>query len=198
MKSKKRSIGYSTTSIEAFAMVLCLVFLMAFPAMSADSSGKTINIALAQEPDNLNPVSDANAYDIMKIYSGLIKSDENLKMVPDLAESWEASADGKVYTFHLKKGVKWQDGKDFTADDVKFTYDSVRDDKWVSVFPVTSEYQNIDDVSIIDPNTIKFTLKEGVVSYLERFALPILPKHILDGQDLSKTDYWQNDWHRSL
>ncbi|MFB3763875.1 MAG: ABC transporter substrate-binding protein [Methanotrichaceae archaeon] len=184
-KSKKRK-----ATLAVLALLFGTIIFSVMPIGNAQTA-KTLNIALAQEPDNLNPVSDANAYDIMKIYSGLIKSDENLLMVPDLAASWEISADGKIYTFHLKKGVKWQDGKDFTADDVKFTYDSVRNDKWVSVFPVTSEYQNIEDVSIIDPSTVKFTLKEEVVPYLERFALPILPKHILDGQDLSKTDYWQ-------
>ena len=72
-----------------------------------------------------------------------------------------------------------------------FTYDTIRDDKWISVFPVASEYKNIEEVSVLDANTVKLTLKEGIVPYLERFALPILPKHLLEGQDLTKTGYWQ-------
>lgn len=160
-------------------------------ATVASVKTNTINIALGSEPDNLNPVSDANAYDIMKIYSGLIKSDKNLQMVPDLAESWTVSPDGKTYTFNLKKGVKWHDGKDFSAEDVKFTYDIVRDDNWISIFSVSSEYKVIEDIVVIDPNTIKFKIKENIVPFLERFALPILPRHILDRQDLSKTDFWQ-------
>jgi peptide/nickel transport system substrate-binding protein len=64
--------------------------------------------------------------------------------------------------------------------------------EWVSIFPASSEFKVIDDISVIDPNTIKFTLNEGVVTFGERFTLPIFPRHILDGQDLTKTDFWQN------
>lgn len=152
---------------------------------------KTLNIALGEEPDNLNPIGNANIYDCIKVFSGLLKSDEDLEMAPDLAESWEVSEDGKSYTFHLKKGVKWQDGSDFTADDVKFTYDLLRNQDWTAVFPTSSEYEVIDDVQIIDDSTVKFTLSEGIVPFQERFTLPILPKHLLDGEDLSKTEFWQ-------
>ncbi|MFB3763870.1 MAG: ABC transporter substrate-binding protein [Methanotrichaceae archaeon] len=177
---------------------LCLaigVLLMAaLPLVSAEQTGKTLNIALGKEPDDLNPIANTghgDFYDIIKVFSGLLKSDDKLQMAPDLAESWEMSSDGKTYTFHLKKGVKWQDGKDFTADDVKFTYELLKSGKWTSIFPVSSEFNVINDISIVDPNTVKITLNEGVVSFGERFSLPILPKHILDGFDLSKTDFWQ-------
>lgn len=190
MKSKECNYKKRDAIVAILAFFMGAIILAASPVAGADAA-KTMNIALAEEPDNLNPVSDANAYDIMKIYSGLVKSDEGLKMAPDLAESWEVAPDGKTYTFHLLGGIKWQDGEDFTADDVLFTYDAVRDDKWLSVFPVSSEYKNIEDVSIVDPSTVKFTLKEGIVPYLERFALPILPKHLLEGQDLTTTEFWQ-------
>lgn len=190
MKSKECNYQKRDAIVAILALFIGAIILAASPVAGADAA-KTMNIALAEEPDNLNPVSDANAYDIMKIYSGLVKSDEGLKMAPDLAESWEVSPDGKSYTFHLLSGIKWQDGEDFTADDVLFTYDVVRDDKWLSVFPVSSEYKNIEDITILDPSTVKFTLKESIVPYLERFALPILPKHLLEGQDLTTTEFWQ-------
>lgn len=153
-----------------------------------------INIALGSEPDDLNPLANtghADYYDLIKVYSGLIKSDKSLQMVPDLAESWTVSPDSKTYTFNLKKGVKWHDGKDFSAEDVKFTYDILRAGEWTSVFPVSVDYGNILNVSIIDPDTVIFTLKDGTVSFQERFSVAILPKHILVDQDLSKTDFWQ-------
>ena len=146
-----------------------------------------INIALGSEPDDLNPLANtghADYYDLIKVYSGLIKSDKSLQMVPDLAESWTVSPDSKTYTFNLKKGVKWHDGKDFSAEDVKFTYDILRAGEWTSVFPVSVDYGNIVNVSIIDPDTVIFTLKDGTVSFQERFSVAILPKHILVDQDL--------------
>lgn len=60
-----------------------------------------------------------------KFFNGLVKFDENLDLAPDLAESWDVSAGGKEYTFKLRRGVKWHDGREFTAEDVKFTYDLI-------------------------------------------------------------------------
>jgi len=176
------------------ALTISVLLLAALPLVSAEKTGKTLTIALGSEPDDLNPISGsghADYYDVVKIFSGLLKSDDKLQMAPDLAESWEVSPDGKIYTFHLKKGIKWQDGVDFTADDVKFTYELMKSGKWTSIFPASSEFKVIDDISIVDPSTVKFTLNEGIVSFGERFSMPILPKHILDGQDLTKTDFWQ-------
>lgn len=176
------------------ALVIGILLSAAVPLVGAEQTEKTLVIALGTEPDDLNPLFESGhngIYDTIKVFGGLLKSDDELQMVPDLAESWDISPDGKIYTFHLKKGIKWQDGEDFTADDVKFTYELMKNGKWVSVFPDSSEFKMIDDISIVDPNTIKFTLTDGIVSFGEKFALPIFPKHILDGQDLSKTDFWQ-------
>ncbi|OPY51433.1 MAG: putative ABC transporter periplasmic-binding protein [Methanosaeta sp. PtaU1.Bin060] len=174
------------------ALVACLFMLIALPQGNAEEG--TLNIALGSEPDDLNPLYNTGTsdfYDLIKIFSGLLKSDERLEMVPDLAESWEISPDGKTYTFHLRDGVKWQDGEDFSAEDVKFTYDLLRSGRWTSIFPTSAGYVDIDDVSVIDPKAVRFTIKEGIVPFQERFSAAILPKHILDGQDLSRTDFWQ-------
>lgn len=174
------------------AALTCILMLAVLPMACAEE--KTMNIALGSEPDDLNPLSNtghADFYDLIKVFSGLLKSDEKLEMVPDLASSWEVSPDAKTYTFHLKKGIKWQDGKDFSAEDVKFTYDLLRGGKWTSVLPVSTDYTDITDVLIIDPSTVKFSLKEGIIPFQERFSAAILPKHLLEGQDLSKTSFWQ-------
>ena len=70
--------------------------------------------------------SDSASHDISSlIFNGLVKYDKNLKLTGDLAESWEVSPDGLTITFKLRRGVKWQDGKDFTAEDVMFGFQTI-------------------------------------------------------------------------
>lgn len=157
------------------------------------ADGKTVVIGLSEEPTDLNPIRSAgNAvfYDVIKVFNGLIKSDNNLEMIGDLASSWE-QPDPTTIIFHLRDGVKWHDGTEFTADDVKFTYDLMTSGENVAVFPTSGEYSIISSVDVVDKKTVKFTLKEASVPFMEWLALPILPKHILAGQDLSSTEFWQ-------
>ena len=63
------------------------------------------------------------------IFNGLVKYDTDLSIVGDLADSWEISKEGLVITFHLKKGVRWTDGVEFTADDVLFGFKTITDEK---------------------------------------------------------------------
>ena len=79
------------------------------------------------DPLTIDPalVSDAGSHDfILQIFSGLVTLDNNLQPVPDIAKSWTISADGTVYTFTLKQGVKFQDGRDVTANDFKYSWDA--------------------------------------------------------------------------
>ena len=78
------------------------------------------------DPLTLDPalISDAGSHDfILQIFSGLVTLDDNLQPVPDIAKSWTISADGTVYTFTLKQGVKFQDGRDVTANDFKYSWE---------------------------------------------------------------------------
>ena len=176
------------------AVVLIALFMATLPLAVAEDAGKMLNIALGKEPDDLNPIAGTGHgefYDVIKVYSGLLKSDDKLQAAPDIAESWDISPDGRTYTFHLREGIKWHDGTAFTADDILFTYELLRSGEWTSVFPASSEYEAIKDISILDPHTVTFTLNDPIVAFIERFSLPILPRHILEGQDLLKTDFWQ-------
>ncbi len=82
-------------------------------------------------------------------------------IIPDLAQRWEISPDGKKYTFHLRKGVKFHDGADFTAEDVKATYDRiVRPPKGI-VIPRTPLFATVGDIVMVDPHTVEFRLTEA-------------------------------------
>lgn len=182
-----------TKALLAF-LAIGLTILASLSIASAQENEKTISVALGEEPDDMNPIANTghgDFFDVIKVYSSLLKSDEDLQMAPDLAESWTVSPDSRTYTFKLRDDVKWHDGVDFSAEDVIFTYDLLRDGEWISIFPVSSEFNIIDDISLVDPDTVQFTLNQGIVSFQERFSLPILPKHILEGQDLAKTEFWQ-------
>jgi len=157
--------------------------------------GKTLRIVIGDEPDDLNPLAmySHSQSDLLKFFNGLLKFDENLDMVPDLAESWNVSDDGEECTFHLRQGVMWHDGEEFTAEDVKYTYDLILSGDVTSMIPLATEYSDIiEEVEIVDDYTVKFTLQEAIVPFRERFAVAIVPKHLLEDEDLTETDFWHN------
>jgi ABC-type transport system substrate-binding protein len=81
-------------------------------------------------------------------------------IIPDLAQRWEISADGKKYTFYLRKGVKFHDGADFTAEDVKATYDRIRNPPKGVVIPRTPLFATVGEIVVIDPHKIEFRMTE--------------------------------------
>ncbi len=81
-------------------------------------------------------------------------------IIPDLAQRWEISPDNKKYTFHLRKGVKFHDGADFTADDVKATYDRIRNPAKGVVIPRTPLFATVSDIVVVNPHTIEFRMSE--------------------------------------
>ena len=82
-------------------------------------------------------------------------------IIPDLAHKWEISPDGKRYTFHLRKGVKFHDGADFTATDVKATYDRIARPPKGVVIPRTPLFATVGDIVVLDPHRIEFRLTEA-------------------------------------
>jgi peptide/nickel transport system substrate-binding protein len=132
--------------------------------------------------------SDSASGDISGwIYNGLTKYDKNIRITGDLAESWDISPDGLQIIFHLRKGVLWHDGIEFTADDVVFTYDTVIDPKVPS--PYSSNYGPVGKVEALDKYTVRITYKEPYAPALESWGMGILPKHILEGNDITKEYY---------
>jgi peptide/nickel transport system substrate-binding protein len=124
------------------------------------------------------------------IFSGLLKINEKLELVPDLAESYQISPDGKTYTFKLRKNVTWHDGKPFTADDVVFTFNTIINPKTNTVR--RSNYV-IDGKPIrftaVDPYTVKAELPSPFAPFLLSAAMEILPKHLLEGVDINTATF---------
>jgi peptide/nickel transport system substrate-binding protein len=82
-------------------------------------------------------------------------------IIPDLAWKWDISPDGKKYTFHLRKGVKFHDGADFTAEDVKATYERIARPPKGVVIPRTPLFSTVGDIVVLDPHRIEFRLSEA-------------------------------------
>lgn len=165
----------------------------------------SVVIGQSSEVANLNPMiqprtPDSNVQSM--IFSYLVVPNEELNYEGDLADSWDISDDGTVYTFHLKEGVKWHDGEDFTADDVVFTLTSLADPNYnggadgrVMSIAGAADYQagNADSVSGIkkvDDYTVEITLESANAAFLSNMYTCILPKHILEGEDPGE---WGND-----
>ena len=135
--------------------------------------------------------SDSASGDISGlIYNGLTKYDKNIKITGDLAESWDVSPDGLQITFYLRKGVKWHDGVEFTADDVLFTYKTVIDPKIPT--PYSSNYGPVEKVEVLGKYIVRVIYKEPYVPALESWGMGIIPKHILDGRDITSDYYSRN------
>jgi len=130
--------------------------------------------------------SDAASHGVAGlIYNGLVKYDGQLNLVGDLAESWDISPDGLTITFKLRKGVKWHDGTHFTARDVLFTYRLMVDPKTPTAY--AGDYQQVKQADTPDDYTFRVVYPKPFAPALGSWGLNILPRHLLEGQDLLKS-----------
>lgn len=121
------------------------------------------------------------------IFNGLVKYDKDINLAGDLAESWEIKDAGLVIIFHLRKNVAWQDGHPFTARDVEFTYLKLIDPNVKT--PYSGDFERIKSLEIIDDYTLRITYKEPFAPGLASWGMAIIPKHILEHEDLSTTSF---------
>ena len=122
------------------------------------------------------------------IFNGLVKYDTDLSVIGDLAESWDISPDGLVITFHLRKGVKWTDGVEFTADDVMFGYQTIINEKTPTAYQ--EDYRQVKKAEVPDKYTFRAAYEKPFAPALTSWGnLVIIPKHLLEGKDITKTNF---------
>ncbi|MDP3795161.1 MAG: ABC transporter substrate-binding protein, partial [bacterium] len=131
------------------------------------------------QPRLINPIFAASNdvdRDIAElVFSGLTRYLPDGSIAPDLAERYEISADGKVYTFYLPEGATWHDGKPVTADDIVFTVALMQDTRVES--PLRLNWQGVKAEKIAD-RRVQFTLVNSYAPFLENTTVGILPKHL--------------------
>ena len=133
----------------------------------------TITIGMQLEPPILDPTAGAAAaikeVTYANVFQGLTRVVEDGSIKPDLAKSWDVTDGGKVWTFHLHSGVTFQDGTPFSAKDVKFSFDRARGPN--SPNAQKPKYADIQSVEVIDPTTVRFTLKHPDGNFIFLTAL---------------------------
>jgi peptide/nickel transport system substrate-binding protein len=175
--------------VRAVAAVIILVALGSglAGAQGQPKPGGTL-VAAQYEPQWWNPLLEAGAPFVNRlIYIGLTDYDKDGNVVPGLAQSWTISRDGLTYTFPLRRDVKWQDGKPFTAADVKFTYEKILDPKtssWLRAF-----FDAVTQVDTPDDYTVVLRLRAPSATLLYNMWHGILPRHVWEKEDLAKSTY---------
>ena len=180
---------------------LLMVFVMMLPPAAAltksDGSpdGGALNYGEYGRPATLDPVTsnDMIALRICElVFNGLVGIDQKQEIVPELAERWDISDNGRTYTFYLRNDVTWhaRDGEQpvkFSADDVIFTYNIMMHPQTIT--PLKVRYEFIDAVAKVDDYTVQFTLKRPILNALAKFSFKIIPKHGLQNPEfISRED----------
>jgi peptide/nickel transport system substrate-binding protein len=153
-----------------------------------DKYGDLLIEGSISDANNLIPIiaNDLTSQNIASlVYNGLVKYDKDLNIVGDLAEKWDISGDNKEITFYLHKNVKWHDEVPFNADDVIFTYKTIIDNNTPT--PYDGDFRKISKIEKIDNYTVKVVYDKPYAPALASWAMSILPKHLLEGTDITKS-----------
>lgn len=171
-------------------LVLALNSVVFAQGNSNAPQGGNLIINIKTEPPTIHPVTAvdfpaANVHDFT-LASLLTKDPQTFEWKPFLAEKWEISKDGKVFTYWLRKGLTFHDGKPLTAEDVKFSYDSIFEPQYNAAHK-RPYYEGISKVEVVDPYQVKFYTKDVYFLNFDISAgMPIIPKHIYSNVAKSK------------
>jgi peptide/nickel transport system substrate-binding protein len=153
-------------------------------------SGDTLIIGDFAKPSPINPILTRGTISALLkdiIFDGLTKEGEYSNVQPHIALSWRNSADGLLWQFHLREGITFHDGTELTAEDVKFTLDTILDPRNNS--PYLNLLKCIDNVETNGRYRVDITLSYPNVSLLSYLTVGILPKHLLEGRDLTRDEF---------
>ncbi len=176
-------------------LTIPLVLLLAAACLTCGnfSSHKdpfTLYLYVSSDPATLNPVTstEAVASAVFKyVFEGMLERNyDTLELEPRLASRWEMEPGGLVYRFYLKKGILWHDGREFTADDVIYSFQRIKDPK-VDCGPLKVYYLDVSRAVKLGKYAVEFHCTKPYFLRLEFLGgIPIVPKHIYDnGEDFN-------------
>ncbi|MCW3099740.1 MAG: extracellular solute-binding protein, partial [Chthonomonadaceae bacterium] len=169
---------------------------------SAGGADKTLRVVMTIEPVTLDPAKIPDIYTaelLLHSFESLTRYNDKNEIEPCLAEKWDVSPDSKTYTFHLRPGVKFHNGREFVADDVKYSWERALSPKTAS--PVAANYldgiiglkevtsgkrPDLTGVKVVDPHTVAVTLDSPRAYFPGMLSMPI--DAIVCKEAVAKTD----------
>lgn len=178
----------SMKKIIVIILTISLLFtLTACSENSMDTDSKTL-IYGSNDYTRINPAMDEHGEINILLFNGLTAHDGSNQVIPSLAKDWSFDEDSYTYTFYLEEDVKWHDGEPFSADDVKFTIEAIMNpDNGSENAP---DYEDVEEIVVIDEHTVSFKLTAPNVAFLDYMAMPVLPKHLLEGENMQESDFF--------
>jgi oligopeptide transport system substrate-binding protein len=211
---RKDASGKKTADRGRRSVVVGLFLIIAASLLVSASAPATLDIQIGVPLDqaivysggesaNLRDYDPATTYSAgdKLVFSGLVSLDTNLNIRPDLAETWEVSADGTVYTFHIHPNAKFHDGRDVTAQDVVFSWERAASPELQSDTVLTymgdivgvrekyfGEANSISGLKVIDEKTLQVTIDAPKPYFLMKLTFPT--SFIVDEGNVSIGEEW--------
>ncbi len=170
------------------------------PTFEPPAPGEQVLTIPGGDPPTLDPHLSGDATSavyVVEIFSGLVAYDINLNLVPDIAQSWDVSDDGTVYTFHLRDGVKFHNGKPVRAQDFKWSFERACDFKTGSSTADTymgdivgcrdklrGQADTVSGVKVIDDQTLQITIDAPKAYFLAKMTYPTA--YVLDQENVER------------
>lgn len=178
-----------------FKMVLLILAFVLFQSCqekgaSSNKGKSSLSYNLQSEPSTIHPFNATDGYS-QRLFTYacdrlMIRDLDTNEWEPALAESWEISKDKKTFTFKLREGLVWHDGKPLTVEDIKFSFDGIFSPDF-SAASKRPYYENINSPEILDSRTIRFTAKDDYFGNFDEIGdLLIVPKHFYGNKELKK------------
>lgn len=150
----------------------------------SDPSSRWVEGVVGAPAERVNPLlaepGGPEADLVALVFNGLMRIDADGTPLPDLAERWEVTPDGKTYTFVLRGDVSWHDGHPFSAADVAFTIGLLQDAEFSGLPTLAAQWQSVEPF-VIDERTILLRIPDPAADFVSRLTVGMLPKHRLAG-----------------
>ena len=173
----------------AMTIVMCAC-LCACGGEAESAEGDNTLVYGSSDYTAINPALFEHGEINLLLFAGLTAHDENNSIVPALAEKWDFNESTNTYEFTLREGLTFHDGEPLTSEDVKFTIEAIMNPDNGS--ENASNFEDVVSVEAPDKLHVNIKLKAPNVAMLDYLTIGVLPKHLLEGQDMTTSDFNQN------